>query len=205
MYLTSAFLSGRCRFRSVAFSLSLGWLGNFLGAVVCAYFLGYFPGLLSSDPQAAFVLAAASKKLSAGWGSVFLKGVGCNWLVCIAMWLQLACLDGVGKLLAIWLPIATFIWLGFEHSVANMSLLSLSLWMQGGSSGSTAGGTAVMYSFGDVLFSNLIPATFGNIVGGALFAAGQWLAYGTQTPAFMSEHRTLPNPPLHSDSEPSRR
>jgi hypothetical protein len=126
-----------------------------------AYFLCYLPEMLHSDPQLSYIRSTALKKMSTGWGSIFLKGVGCNWLVCLALWCNLTAQDTVSKIVALWVPITTFVLIGWEHSIANMFTLPIAL-MEGVSG----------HHFGDALAWNLIPVTLGNIVGGALFAMG---------------------------------
>ena len=87
---------------------------------------------------------------------VFIKGIGANWLVALAMWLAYAAKDVSGKLLGIWFPIMAFVAMGFEHSVANMFFIP----------------TAIFYgapiTWADFILNNLIPATLGNIVGGSI-------------------------------------
>ena len=87
-------------------------------------------------------------------GAALLRGIGCNWLVCLAVWMALASDDIAGKILAIWFPIMAFVALGLEHSVANMFFIPLGMF----------NGANVRSS--DMLWSNLLPVTIGNIIGG---------------------------------------
>ena len=90
----------------------------------------------------------------------FLRAVGCNWLVCLAVWLAIAATTVSGKILAIIFPITAFVAMGFDHVVANMFFLPL----------------ASFLNAGDVTFphlvENLVFAFLGNVVGAALFVAG---------------------------------
>ena len=81
----------------------------------------------------------------------------CNWLVCLAVYLSMQAKDMGGKYLSIWLPVSTFVSIGFEHSVANMFLLPAGLMSTDDISLQTA------------VFHNLLPVTVGNAVSGSLF------------------------------------
>merc|ERR1712054_94177 len=65
-------------------------------------------------------MGVAEGKVSHSWGTTFVRGIGANWLVCLAMWQALAAKDGVSKILGVWFPVFAFTALGFEHSIANM-------------------------------------------------------------------------------------
>ena len=97
--------------------------------------------------------------------AAFARGLLCNALVCLAVWLTFAARDVAGKVLAILWPITAFVALGFEHSVANMFLLPLGL---------AAGAEGDIWS----VVKNLVPVTLGNIAGGAGGVAGAyWACY----------------------------
>ncbi len=140
------------------------YLANFVGAVAFTYFLVYQTGLLEHGPWREAVQHVAEDKTSLSFGVAFLRGIGANWLVCLAIWLGLAAKDMTGKVLGIWWPVMTFVTLGFEHSIANMFYIPLGMMM----------GAEV--SMGQLLVDNLLPVTLGNIVGGALFV-GAFHAY----------------------------
>lgn len=173
MYLSAAMLAGRAPILPTYGRMGMAWLGNFAGSVVTAFLLAYLPSIMSSGSQWDYLASVADKKLNDGWGSVVLKGLGCNWLVCMALWCNLTAQDIISKIVAIWMPIAVFFWIGWEHVVANFFTLPLAL-MEGatGSSG-----------FGEILAWNIIPATVGNFLGGSLFIFCQWLIYGERRTA----------------------
>ncbi|MDE6196386.1 MAG: formate/nitrite transporter family protein [Muribaculaceae bacterium] len=133
------------------------WAGNFVGSLLLAYFLVYLTGLTAKAPYAEAVASIAAAKTSASAGVVFLKAIGANWCVCLAVWLALSGRRLGEKLLACEVPVMAFVALGFEHCVANMFFLPLAM-MQGAD-----------ISIAQMLMSNILPATVGNIVGGALF------------------------------------
>ena len=89
--------------------------------------------------------------------TVFLKGIGANWCVCLAVWLALGGRHLGEKLLACEIPVLAFVALGYEHCVANMFFLPLA----------AIQGAAIDVQ--GILIANLLPATLGNIVGGAVF------------------------------------
>jgi len=136
---------------------ALVWIGNFAGALAFAYFLVYIPGLTSAPCYADALVGMASAKTEASFGVIFLKGIGANWCVCMAVWLALSGRHLGEKLLACEIPVMAFVALGYEHCVANMFFLPLAM-MQGAD-----------IDIITLFTLNLIPATFGNIVGGALF------------------------------------
>ena len=102
----------------------------------------------------------------------FLKGVGCNFLVCIAVWMSLAAQSVPGKLAAMYLPIFTFVLCGFEHSVANMFYLPAGI-LAAGRYGVAAEGL----SWASMWTGNLLPVTLGNILGGCLVGVVYWAVY----------------------------
>jgi formate/nitrite transporter len=147
-------------------SWTIVYLGNFAGslALVVAVFLS---GILDGPAgETAARIAAAKAVLS--WDEAFMRGVLCNMLVCLAVWLTLAARTVSGKILAIIWPISAFVMLGFEHSVANMYLVP---------QGMLAGANVSLSAFG----FNLLFVTAGNIAGGAGGVALAYrLAYGPQ-------------------------
>ena len=114
-------------------------------------------GIVDADPwKNAIVQIAQAKVNMSGW-VVFLKGIGANWLVCLAVWLGFSAHSTAGKMMGLWFPVMCFVAIGYEHSIANMFFIPLGM-LQGAA-----------ISWNDFILANLIPATFGNIVGGALF------------------------------------
>ncbi|WP_372744003.1 formate/nitrite transporter family protein [Lutibacter sp.] len=135
----------------------LVYVGNFIGAVFVAYFITHLTHLVSSSPFVDSVHQIAIGKTSHTFLVTFLKGIGANWLVCLAVWQGMAAKDTTGKIFAIWFPVMAFVAMGFEHSIANMYFIPLAIF---------EGAPITWETF---IVKNLIPATIGNIVGGALF------------------------------------
>ncbi len=142
----------------------LVFVANFVGAVATAVIVD-LSGIMGSHDGALgeTAIRVAGAKAALPFGAAFLRGLLCNALVCLAVWLAMAAHSVSGKILAIVFPIAAFVALGLEHSVANMFLIPLGLLVapDAGVAGLTIGGLA----------GNLIPVTLGNIVGGSVFVA----------------------------------
>jgi formate/nitrite transporter len=143
------------------------YVGNFAGAVGVVL-LVHWSGLmgLASGEVAATAKNIAIAKVSLTPLEAFLRGVLCNVLVCLAVWLCFAARTVPGKVFAIIFPISAFVAAGMEHSVANMYLMPI---------GMLAGAPQVTYA---AMAGNLVVVTLGNIVGGAvLVALVYWLVY----------------------------
>ena len=111
----------------------------------------------------------AEAKAALPFWTAFWKGVLCNTLVCLAVWLCFAAHSVVDKIFAIVFPITAFIALGFEHSIANMYFIP---------AGALAGAFGGELDSGAIrgLVANLVPVTLGNIVGGGVFVAATYYA-----------------------------
>jgi formate/nitrite transporter len=143
------------------------YFANFAGALGSVA-LFYLAGALDMNGGAVGETAAgiARAKLELDFSTAFFRGVLCNTLVCLAIWLCFAARRVTDKILAIVFPISAFVALGFEHSVANMYLIPIGMLAQGG--GIDAG----------ALIANLMPVTLGNILGGSgLVALTYWMIY----------------------------
>jgi formate/nitrite transporter len=167
-----AWVDGRVSLPELARNWCLVYAANFVGAVGAAALVVLADGLYLADGRVGETAAGIARaKVALGWGTGFFRGILCNALVCLAVWLSFAARDVAGKILAITFPISAFVALGFEHSIANMYLIVVAL--LSGAEGVTMGG----------LVRNLIPVTAGNIVGGGLFVAGvYWLCYRYRLP-----------------------
>lgn len=138
------------------------FVGNFLGSVVLA---GVFVGAgLAKGSTAAFILKVSEGKMAMPTMELFLRGVLCNMLVCLAVWCAFKLKEETAKLIMIFWCLFAFITAGFEHSIANMTLLSISLMIPHTAAISIGG-----------LAHNLLWVTLGNFVGGAVFiGAAYW-------------------------------
>lgn len=155
---------GRATLGALARLWSLSWLGNLLGAVLLAVIL-YYSTVLNGGPELALVQKVAEKKMHLSIVEMLTRGALCNWLVCLAVWCAARMQSESGKLIMIFWCLYAFVATGFEHSIANMTLLSLAL-LQPHTPAVTLAGMG----------ANLLWVTLGNIIGGALFVG---LAYCT--------------------------
>ena len=126
-------------------------------------------GAMNGGAVAATYVKIAAAKTALPFGEAFFKGVLCNLLVCLAVWLALAGHSVVDKILAIVLPISAFVAAGFEHSVANMYFIPLGLALADSVTLPASVNVSGLNWTGFV--GNLVPVTLGNIVGGSLMVA----------------------------------
>ncbi len=194
MFAPIAWLDKKITLKGFAINWTLVYLGNLIGALFVVYFLAYWSGLFSTAPFANWAMTVANGKLGLTWDDALLRGIGCNWLVCLAVWLAISSDEIIGKILGIWFPIMAFVTIGFEHSVANMFFipLGIALYNDGGAgltairtAWTTALGTGPNNYVGNLgtdwvhfIINNLIPVTVGNILGAMIFVAGiYWWVY----------------------------
>ena len=137
---------------------------NLLGALFVAYAFGHYVGL-TEGAYLAKTIATAEHKIHASFGQAVVSGIGCNWLVCLSVWLCYAAKDMASKILGIWFPVMIFVLIGFQHVVANMFVIPAAIW----------GGADITWL---QFWGNVIPVYIGNALGGALFVGGfYFLAY----------------------------
>jgi formate transporter len=159
-------MRGKIDAGDVAKNLTLVLLGNLLGALFVAFFLAVQTKVIGdagSDGAALLtyerlVSIDESKTGHTAW-ETFLRGVGCNWLVCLAVWMSLAATSVSGKILAVFFPVMAFVAMGFDHVVANMFFIPAGIW---------AGAPGVGW---DDAVVNWLLAGAGNLVGAVVFVA----------------------------------
>ena len=155
MYLAVSSVEGRTSWRQAALLWISCYFGNLAGAILVALLLLGAGSLGQLPPDHALFEGALYKAQQAG-SVIFFKGILANWIVCLAVRVALRCKEEVAKILALILIVFIFVYLGFEHSIANMGTFSMAM---------LGGGTLTM---GEAVH-NLIFSTAGNIVGGVLF------------------------------------
>lgn len=158
--------------RALLANWAVVYLANLAGALATAA-LASLAGVyaLGDGAVGATALGIATAKVDLGFADAFFRGLLCNVLVCLAVWLCFAARDVTGKVVAILFPVATFVALGFEHSVANMYAIPAG-WLAAQEPAvfartGTAGDVVTLAGFA----ANLVPVTLGNIVGGGGFVA----------------------------------
>ena len=166
MAVSIAYFAKKVKFTQLVSNWLLIAFFNLLGALFISYFFGHFVGLAEGDFLAKTVHTAEAKIKDPFWVA-FVSGIGCNWLVSIAVWLSYGAKDFSGKILAIWFPTMTFVLIGFQHVVANMFIIPAAIF-------------AGALSWSQFL-PNIIPVFLGNAVGGAVFVSLIYvLAYKTK-------------------------
>ena len=156
------------------------FLANFIGSMIIVLVF-YFSGLWKTGDGALGVAAVkvAYNKVALSFSEALWRGIGCNWLVCLAVWMALAARQVIGKIFAIFFPIMAFVAIGFEHSVANMYFIPTGiLLMNGAGFSSVPGVDPNLLGWINFLWRNLLPVTLGNIIGGGFFVGmSYWGAY----------------------------
>lgn len=149
----------------------LVYLGNFLGALLVVALMKS-TGLweTGSGLLGASVIKTAQAKVQLSFGQAFVRGILCNWLVCLAVWMSTGARETVSKIFAIWFCIGLFVISGFEHSIANMYFIPAGIAAAADSGlAQLAGCDVSVLTVGNFLVKNLLPVTLGNILGGGLF------------------------------------
>lgn len=168
--LAMAWADGRITSREVVRNWVVVCATNFVGAAALALlvYLSGHTGMGSGAVGRAVVKIALAKQ-DLPWAEAFFRGVLCNVLVCMAVWMAMAGRSVVDKAMAVVFPVTAFVAAGFEHSIANMYLMPLAMLVQ---SGGLAGGEALVTVTG--MAANLAIVIAGNLVGGSVLVA---LAY----------------------------
>ena len=168
----------QCSVKGMLRNWGIVYAANFVGSLLLAGLM-YKTGLWRGGDFAvgAAALRTAMGKVSLSVSEAFFRGVGCNWLVCLAVWLAIAGRDTISKIFGIYFPIMAFVASGFEHSVANMYFIPTGLFLK--SSPEVVNASGLGHEIHELTWSrflvdNLVPVTLGNIVGGALFVAGAY-------------------------------
>mmetsp|Transcript_16898 Transcript_16898/g.21903 ORF Transcript_16898/g.21903 Transcript_16898/m.21903 type:complete len:310 (-) Transcript_16898:334-1263(-) len=161
--ISASYANGKTTFSNLVRNWSLVYLGNFIGSVVVAAFAAIANTGVSNG-----AIAIATGKMAAPFAATFCKGILCNWLVSMAVYMSLSHKDLASKAAAVFFPISGFVALGLEHSIANMFLIPFAIFL------------GAKISLSDFLIKNLLPVTLGNIIGGGLFVGlFYYNVYGT--------------------------
>jgi formate/nitrite transporter len=176
----SSVMSGEITFGVMLRRWGLVFLANFIGSILLAL-LFYFSGLWKTANGAlgASALAIAIAKVKLSFGEALWRGIGCNWLVCLAVWMALAARQTISKIFAIFFPIMGFVAIGFEHCIANMYFIPVGIFLKEWAGiPPPAGMDPSLLGWGGFLWNNLLPVTIGNVLGGGVFVGmSYWGAY----------------------------
>ena len=158
------------------------YIGNFVGSIIMAFLVVYshIPNLFENSLAQTFVNVAIMKT-TLSFGDAFVKGILCNFFVCLSVWLSFGAKDFFLKIAGLWTPILLFISCGYEHVVANMYYIPAGLF------------ASYEYdlprsnlNWGRLFYKNIIPVTLGNICGGSILVGlGYWYIYLTPDNLFM--------------------
>lgn len=177
-----ALLRGRARFGTLLANWGWVFIGNLVGSTFYAGLLAIaltMAGRVDPTGVAVSIVKIAEAKTlgyahfgAAGWTTAFVKGLLCNWMVCLGVVMALSSTSTIGRIAGAWMPILIFFAQGFEHSVVNMFVIPAGMMM------------GAQVSLGDWWFWNQIPVTLGNLVGGLVFTGlALYITYGRQMPA----------------------
>lgn len=164
--------SGSIKLRELLLNLGIVYLGNLLGGLIVSA-LAVYGNILSLYDYGMLetVLNTATAKCSLSPGVAIIRGIGCNLLVCISVWMALGAKNATGKIAALYTPVMIFVLAGFEHSIANMYYLGTAFMAKSSSQFvsiiSEAGIDTSLITLYHILLNNLLPVTIGNIIGGA--------------------------------------
>ena len=150
------------------------YIGNLVGSILIAALLTYSHSYNLFDKKlAGLAVNTAASKVALSFSDAFLRGILCNILVCIAVWISFSAEDAAGKIIGLYLPIVLFVISGYEHCVANMYFIPAGILASHEYGFATDGLTWKSF-----LVNNLLPVTLGNIVGGALIiGVGYFFVY----------------------------
>ena len=168
--LVMAWADGKITTAEMLRNWALVYVSNAVGAIGLAMvvYLSHHAGMNQGAVGLAYMKIAAAKTALPFWDAFF-KGVLCNLLVCLAVWMALAGRSVTDKVFAIIFPISAFVAAGFEHCVANMYLIPLGIMLKGGTAAPAGIDLASLDWSG--FAGNLIPVTLGNIFGGSVMVA----------------------------------
>ena len=171
MYMTLGWLEKTTSLLDLVKVWLVVWIGNFAGSALLAiiFVLGGAGGMVSDSSS--FLNQVASAKMNAPGIELFARGILCNWLVCLALWMSGRTKNDAAKCILIFWCLFAFIASGYEHSIANMTLFSIALFGVHPQAVSLSG-----------MAYNLFWVTLGNMLAGSMFVAfGYWLYSGAHT------------------------
>lgn len=152
--MTIGCLNNRITYIQMLKNWTIVYIANFIGSIVLAYILSktsLYTGALADK-----VVAVACAKVKLTTIECITRGILCNIIVVLAVWMATAAKDVIGKLFAAWFPIMLFVLSGFEHCVANMFFIPMGIF------------TGANITWSQMWLNNLIPVTIGNIIGGGI-------------------------------------
>lgn len=158
MALPVAWLTRRISLRQWLRNWLIVTFSNVAGAFFVAWFFGHYVGL-TEGAALAETISVAQGKVNASFGQALVSGIGCNWMVCMGLWLCYGADTFSGKILGTWFPVMVFVAIGFQHVVANMFVIPAAIW---------AGAPITWMQFA----GNMLAVYLGNVLGGTILVGG---------------------------------
>jgi formate transporter len=178
--MVSSVMSREIAFKTMMKRWGLVFLANFIGSLLVAA-LFFYSGLWKTGDGALGMAAVkiAHTKVHLSFTEALVRGIGCNWLVCLAVWMALAARQIISKIFALFFPIMAFVTLGFEHCIANMYFIPTGILLVRHAALPEIHGIDLQsLTWINLLWKNLLPVTIGNIIGGTVFVGmSYWGAY----------------------------
>lgn len=177
-----SWLSGKISLGRLLRNWGLAYVGNFIGSLILVGLMFYtLQWSFKDNAVGANAVLIANAKVNLSFTSALARGILCNFLVCLAVWLCFSARTVVDKIVAILFPITAFVAAGFEHSVANMYFIPMGMFLKAQPAVLAAAGLTsadvTNLSIGG-LVANLLPVTIGNIIGGTLLVGTvYWTVY----------------------------
>ena len=179
MYFTISTLQKETTIKDMLRNWLACYSGNLLGAVFFAFLISQ-SGVFDHISRDHLLFVVAETKMQATAMQLFFKGILCNWLVCLAIFIPMQMKEDIAKIFSMILIVFIFFASGYEHSIANFVLFSIALAVPHPETINIAG---VMH--------NIIPVTLGNIVGGALFMGALYTYLASQNEAHVSSKQSV--------------
>jgi formate transporter len=176
-----ALVGGKVTVRELLRNWTLVYIGNFLGSfltVVGMFFTMQY--MNDSYKVGATALTIANSKVNLDFVTALARGVMCNALVCLAVWLCYSARSTTDKILSILFPITAFVAAGFEHSIANMYYIPYGILISNVPEVVKAAGSPNLanLTWSGFIINNLIPVTIGNVIGGSVLVGFvYWFVY----------------------------
>lgn len=177
--ITISVLNKATKLKGMVYNLVVVYLGNMAGAILVAWMVnvGHTMSLFGNG-YASAAIYIASAKCSLSFGDAFIRGVMCNFLVCLAVWMAFAAKDAAGKIRTLFFPTMLFVLCGFEHCIANMYYIPVGLFaLQNATYAAGAAAPLAELTWSNFFIANLLPVTFGNLVSGVLLGVAYWFVY----------------------------
>lgn len=186
-----SFFAGKITRGDLSRNLITSFIGNFIGALSIVFWI-YISAQWTANNHllGAKIVIAANDKVNLSFGVAFARGVLCNALVCLGIWLCFSARNNLDKVLSLLWPISCLIACGFEHCVVNMWLIPMALILKGNrfvmeAAERVNGGPldiANLTLAKGFLFYNLVPVVLGNLFGGIILVAGVYWFVFLRTP-----------------------